>query len=95
MRINSAMAEIHFTSHLRNLVPAGPLSAAGATVGEALTNLFAAQPHVRGYVLDDHGGLRKHVCIFADGERLAHEGALTRKIGPDSKLYVMQALSGG
>jgi hypothetical protein len=36
------MAEIHFTSHLGNLVPDGPLSAAGATVGEALTNLFAA-----------------------------------------------------
>jgi molybdopterin synthase sulfur carrier subunit len=69
------MAEIHFTSHLRNLVTDGPLSAAGATVGEALTNVLAAQPHVRSYVLDDRGALRKHVCIFADGERLAHEGA--------------------
>jgi len=30
------MAEVHFTSHLRNLVPDGPFAAAGATVGEAL-----------------------------------------------------------
>ena len=89
------MAEIHFTSHLCNLVTVGPLSAEGATVGEALTKVLAAQPHVRGYVLDDRGALRKHVCIFADGERLAHEGALGRRIGPDTKLYVMQALSGG
>jgi sulfur-carrier protein len=89
------MAEIHFTSHLRNIVPDGPLSAAGATVGEALANVLADQPHARSYVLDDRGGLRKHVCIFADGERLPHEGALARRIGPDSKLYVMQALSGG
>jgi len=89
------MAEVHFTSHLRNLVPDGPLSASGATVGEALTNLFAAQPHVRGYVLDDRGALRQHVCIFADGERLSRDGALSRSIGPDSKLYIMQALSGG
>jgi molybdopterin synthase sulfur carrier subunit len=89
------MAEIHFTSHLRNLVPDGPLSACGLTVGEALANLVAGQPHVRGYVLDDQGRLRKHVCIFADGERLAHDGALSRRIGPDTKLYVMQALSGG
>jgi sulfur-carrier protein len=89
------MAEIHFTSHLRNLVTDGPLSAEGATVGEALTNVLAAKPHVRGYVLDDHGALRKHVCIFVDGVRLAHEGALARRIGSDSKLYVMQALSGG
>jgi hypothetical protein len=50
---------------------------------------------VRGYVLDDQGALRKHVCIFADGERLVRETALMRRIGPDSKLYVMQALSGG
>jgi molybdopterin synthase sulfur carrier subunit len=89
------MAEIHFTSHLRNLVPEGPISASGVTVGEALDNLVAAQPHVRGYVLDDQGRLRKHVCIFADGERLAHGVALSRQIGPDTKLYVMQALSGG
>jgi hypothetical protein len=58
----AAMAEVHFTSHLRNLVPDGPLSASGATVGEALANLLAAQPHVRGYVLDDQGLLRQHVC---------------------------------
>jgi sulfur-carrier protein len=89
------MAEIHFTSHLRNIVPDGPLSAAGTTVGEALANLLAAQPQVRGYVLDDRGALRQHVCIFADGERLHRDSALARRIGPDSKLYVMQALSGG
>ena len=89
------MAEIYFTSHLRNIAPAGPLSAAGATVGEALMNVLAEQPHVRVYVLDDRGELRKHVCIFADGERLHRDSALGRRIGPDSKLYVMQALSGG
>jgi hypothetical protein len=89
------MAEIHFTSHLRNIVADGPLSVAGATVGEALANLLADQPHVRSYVLDDQGALRKHVCIFADGERLTYEVALTHRIGPESKVYVMQALSGG
>jgi hypothetical protein len=89
------MAEVHFTSHLRSLVPEGPLPAAGVTVGEALTNLFATHPHVRGYVLDDQGGLRKHVCVFADGERLDRTSALDRRIAPDTRLYVMQALSGG
>jgi hypothetical protein len=89
------MAEVHFTSHLRNLVPDGPIAASGRTVGEALANLITVQPHIRSYVLDDRGGLRKHVCIFADGERLQHDQALARRIGPDAKLYVMQALSGG
>jgi hypothetical protein len=89
------MAEVHFTSHLRALVPDGPISTSGVTVGEALTHLLTIVPQVRGYVLDDQGRLRKHVCIFADGERLHHDSAFARRIGPDTKLYVMQALSGG
>ena len=50
---------------------------------------------MRGYVLDERGQLRKHVCIFADGKRLPREAALSQSIRPDSILYVMQALSGG
>jgi len=50
---------------------------------------------VRGYLLDEQGRLRKHVCIFADGKRLPREAALSERIGPDCKVYVMQALSGG
>jgi sulfur-carrier protein len=89
------MAQIHFTSWLRDLVPGGPVRAAGDTVGEALSAMLAAEPRARGYVLDDQGRLRKHVCIFADGQRLAHDAALAHRIRPDSELYVMQALSGG
>jgi molybdopterin synthase sulfur carrier subunit len=89
------MAELHFTSWLREIVPNGPLTAGGDTVGAALGQVFTELPHVRGYVLDERGQLRKHVCIFADGKRLPREAALSQSIRPDSKLYVMQALSGG
>jgi molybdopterin converting factor small subunit len=89
------MAEVHFTAWLREIVPHAPLQAAGATVGEALADLIAVEPQVRSYLLDDQGRLRKHVCIFADGTRLAHDVALGHAIGPDAKLYVMQALTGG
>jgi hypothetical protein len=89
------MAELHFTSWLREIVPNGPLTAGGETVGAALSQVFTELPHVRGYVLDERGQLRKHVCIFADGKRLPRAAALSQSIRPDSKLYVMQALSGG
>ena len=89
------MAQVHFTSWLRELVPNGPLCAEGATVGEALTDVLTAEPHVRSYLLDDQGRLRKHVCIFADGTRLSHDVALGHPIRSDAKLYVMQALTGG
>jgi hypothetical protein len=89
------MAQLHFTSWLRELVPNRPLTAGGDTVGDALATAFTELSHVRGYVLDEQGRLRKHVCIFADGQRLPHAAALSQRIRPDSKLYVMQALSGG
>ena len=89
------MAQVHFTSWLRQVVPDGPLQAAGATVGDALDALFTERPHVRGYILDERGNLRKHVCIFADGMRLPHQNALARDLKPNATVYIMQALSGG
>jgi hypothetical protein len=89
------MAQVHFTNWLREFVPNAPLDAQGATVAEVLTNLLAGEPQLRGYVLDDQGRLRKHVCIFADGARLRNDTALGHRVRADSKLYVMQALSGG
>jgi len=89
------MAQVRFTSWLRELVPGETIAAGGATVGDALAAVFAELPQVRGYVLDDRGALRKHVCVFADGRRLPREQALSHPIRHDSELYVMQALSGG
>lgn len=89
------MAQVHFTSWLRQLVPDGPVEACGGTVGTALDAVFAARPQVRGYVLDDRGKLRKHVCVFVEGTRLNNADALGQAIGPQATLHVMQALSGG
>jgi molybdopterin synthase sulfur carrier subunit len=89
------MAQVHFTSWLRELVPNGPVQAPGVTVGAALMGVFEREPQVRSYVLDDRGGLRKHVCVFADGMRLPNGSALSHPIRPEATLYVMQALSGG
>ena len=89
------MAQVRFTSWLRELVPAEAIEADGATVGDALACVFADLPQVRGYVLDDRGVLRKHVCVFADGARLPRDATLTHPIRHNSTLYIMQALSGG
>jgi hypothetical protein len=89
------MAQVHFTSWLRELVPDGPVQASGGTVGDALDAVFAARPQVRSYVLDDRGRLRKHVCVFVNGSRLTNATALGQAIEPQATLHVMQALSGG
>jgi hypothetical protein len=91
----ASMAEVHFTAWLRELAPDGPVQASGGTVGEALAAVFTERPHLRGYVLDERGRLRKHVCVFADGARLANSAALAHAIPQHARLHVMQALSGG
>ena len=89
------MPRVHFTAWLREWAPHEPVNAPGETVGEALSAVFQQQPQLRGYLLDERGALRKHVCVFADGQRLAREATMSHPVAPDSKLYVMQALSGG
>lgn len=89
------MAVVHFTAHLATLVPADGVETEAGTVGAALDQVFAANDQARGYVLDEQGRLRKHVCIFLDGERLAHAAALAAPLRSQSEIYVMQALSGG
>jgi hypothetical protein len=89
------MATVHFTARLGALLPTEQASIRGETVGDILDCVFAQHAQVRGYVLDEQGCLRKHVCIFLDGERLVPDRALGVAVGPASEIYVMQALSGG
>ena len=89
------MAQVFFTAHLRAVIEAPSVNADGRMVGEALDCVFRSHPRLKGYVLDEQGALRQHVCIFLDGTRLAHEAALAAPVSPTSEIYVMQALSGG
>jgi hypothetical protein len=50
---------------------------------------------LRGYLLDDQGGLRRHVTVFIDGLRLRDRRGLGDVVADDSEVYVVQALSGG
>lgn len=89
------MAQVHFTAHLRAIVNAPQIAADGRVVGEALNKVFQTNAQLKGYVLDEQGALRQHVCIFLDGERLPNNTALNAAIEATSEIYVMQALSGG
>ena len=62
---------------------------------EVLDTVFAENTRLRGYVVDERGSLRKHMTIFVDGQILLDRRSLSDEVGPDSEIYVMQALSGG
>jgi len=89
------VARVVFTKNLQRHVPCPPTTAPGGTVREVLDTVFAENTRLRGYVVDERGSLRKHMTIFVDGQILLDRRSLSDEVGPDSEIYVMQALSGG
>jgi molybdopterin synthase sulfur carrier subunit len=88
------MAQVTFTAHLARIAPPAPVDAAGSTVAEALRDVFARYPALRGYILDDQDRLRLHIAIFVDGVHVRAD-ALNYPLHAASDLHVLQALSGG
>ena len=89
------MAYVVFTANLRRHVDCPETEADGATVREALDAVFAGNERLRGYVLDDQAALRRHMGVIVDGNALRDRRNLSDPIGPASRIYVLQALSGG
>jgi molybdopterin synthase sulfur carrier subunit len=89
------MAHIAFTPHLRRFVATPEVASHATTLRAALEDAFAVNPQLRGYVLDDQGHLRANVAVFIDGRRSTDRVALADALQPDSRVYVLQALSGG
>ena len=95
------MARLVLASALSRWLPSGSadtelvLEVSGATVGQALDDLFSRHPTLRGYVLDELGQLRHHVAVFVDGDALPRRDALSRPMAQDTQMHILQALSGG
>lgn len=84
-----------FTSNLARHLACPPAEVPGATVRVALEAVFAANPRLERYVLDDQGGLRTHVNVFVDGELVRDAEGLSDPVSPGGEIYVLQALAGG
>ena len=85
------MAQIIFTQQLARFLPVPTLETGAPTLRAALDGAFAANPRLGAYVLDEQGCLRANVVVFIDGKR----SGLDEPLREDSKIYVLQALSGG
>lgn len=89
------MPRVTFPPNLRRHLDADELNVAGDTVAAVLSAVFHEKPELRGYLLDDQGGLRRHVAVFVDGRRARDTKQLTDRVLPASEVCVVQALSGG
>jgi molybdopterin synthase sulfur carrier subunit len=63
----------------------------GASVGELLRALEAAQPAVSGWILDERGRIRRHINVFVNGEAGREETA----VADGDRIDVLPAISGG
>jgi hypothetical protein len=89
------MASIHFTQQLARFTAVPQVDTAASQLRAGLDSAFAVNPVLRGYVLDEQGHLRENLVIFIDGRRCADRRRLDDPLQPDSKVHVLQALSGG
>lgn len=89
------MARVFFTANLQRHVACPETDAAGSSVREVLDSVFAGNEQARGYILDDQSALRKHMAIFVDGRPLQDRVHLSDPVHEHSRIFVMQALSGG
>lgn len=89
------MPRVAFTPQLRRFTATPEVDSAATTLRGALEDAFAHNPRLRSYVLDDQGHVRPNVVIFIDGRRSTDRVALAEALQPDSRVHVLQALSGG
>jgi sulfur carrier protein ThiS len=67
----------------------------GSSVRVVLDQVFAVEPRLRSYILDDQDRVRRHVAIYVNGDRIADRERLSDPVGDDDEVFVFQALSGG
>lgn len=89
------MPSIEFTANLKRHVDCPKDSVEAGTVAECLDDYFSRWPGVKGFILDDQGGVRHHVKILVDGRNIRDRKKLSDTVEPTSQIHVFQALSGG
>ncbi|MCA9261572.1 MAG: MoaD/ThiS family protein [Planctomycetales bacterium] len=89
------MPHVAFTSHLARHLDCPPYETDAKTVSAALEAAFLRHPLLRSYLLDDQGRLRQHVMVFINDQPVADRERLSDPLQSDSRIFVMQALSGG
>jgi len=89
------MARVVFTPHLRRFTAISEVDTPATRLRGALEDAFKRNPALRGYVLDEQGHLRPNMVVFIDGRRSTDRTELAEPLGPDSRVHVLQALSGG
>jgi len=92
------MANVELTRHLYQFFPdleGKEHVVTASTVAEVVREMDRIAPGLAFYICDERGRLRRHVNLFVDGRMLSDRKRLTDPVDRDSRVLIMQALSGG
>jgi sulfur-carrier protein len=92
------MPTVHLTRHLHRYFPQlrdRELVVEASTVAEVVREVDRLAPGFALYVCDERGRLRTHVNVFIEDERVVDRQRLTDPVDPQSRVFILQALSGG
>ena len=86
------MATVKLRAPLKDLAGGNrEVAIEGASVGQVLRELEHRHPKIAGWVLDEHGRVRRHVNVFVNGERVREDAA----VASDATVHVLPSISGG
>lgn len=92
------MARVEFTRHLYTYFPAlegETVEVDAETIADVVQEMEKRAPGFAFYVCDERGRLRPHVNVFIGEERIADRVGLTDRVDASSRVFILQALSGG
>jgi len=92
------MATVELTRHLYQFFPqleGKDLVVDATTVAEVVREMERIAPGFAFYVCDERGRLRRHVNIFVDELSVGDRAKLSDPVQPGSRVFILQALSGG
>lgn len=92
------MPKVELARHLYAFFPqleGQEITVEATTAAEVVQAMEKIAPGFSFYICDERGSLRTHVNIFIEQDMVADRKKLTDKVKADSRVYILQALSGG
>lgn len=92
------MPTVTLTKHLFQFFPdlqGKELVVEASTIKEVVAALESLAPGIAFYVCDERGRLRQHVNVFIEEEPIVDRRGLSDRVEPTSRVFILQALSGG
>ena len=92
------MPSVELARHLYAFFPqleGQEISVEATTAAEVVQAMEKIAPGFAFYICDERGGLRTHVNIFIEQDLVRDRKKLSDAVKPETRVYILQALSGG